>query len=143
MFDTVTSLGLACNIAQLVDFGINCIKNVREIAESGSTEEQRRLRLITSDLSVVAHEITGQQNSEPLQNLAEQTEDVAQELSQLLDKLRVNDEDLQEPRLGKRKRSVAKSLVHSVWKRNDIKKLESRLSDLRQQMVLRLSAMQR
>lgn len=143
MLDPVTSLGLASNIIQLVDFGAKCIKNAREIAENGCTEEQSRLRVIISDLVSVANDIEKQKSNAQLTNLAAETQHVAQELSQLLEKVKIDDQDPRKPRLGKRKRSVAKQVIYSAWKRNDINKLEQDLSHLRQQLMLRLSTLQR
>ncbi|KAJ4286934.1 hypothetical protein N0V90_012814 [Kalmusia sp. IMI 367209] len=92
MLDPVTSLGLASNIIQLVDFDAKCIKNAREIAEHGCTEEQRRLKFITSDLILVSDQITKQKGSGPLTSLAVETQNVARELSQLLEKVQIDDQ---------------------------------------------------
>jgi hypothetical protein len=147
MSDPVTALGLASNILTLVDFGAQCLKGAREIAEYGCTDEQRRLGSITSDLHSVSEEIEKQKGSDELRSLAAQTKDVAQELSQLLEKVHIDIDDKgeEQPILGKKKRrrAVAKSLVQSMWNRNDIKKLEHSMAHLREQMMLRLIAFQR
>ncbi|CAI6331789.1 unnamed protein product [Periconia digitata] len=141
MLDPITSLSLASGIITLVDFGAKCIKNAREIAEYGCTEEQRHLRIITSDLISVSSDITNQIGSSAVHGLAQQTQDVAQELSQMLAKVQIDDQDQNQPRLGKRKR-IVKNLMYTAWRKDDINKMEKHLSDLRQQMVLRLSLTQ-
>lgn len=51
MPDPVTSLGIAANVVQFVDFGVNLLTKGREIRQRGSTRANDELEALTQDLA--------------------------------------------------------------------------------------------
>jgi hypothetical protein len=51
MLDPVTSLGLATNVIQLIDFGFTVFQEGRQIARHGATAEQKHLRQISEGIT--------------------------------------------------------------------------------------------
>jgi hypothetical protein len=51
MLDPVTSLGLATNVIQLIDFGFTIFQEGRQIARHGATVEQKHLRQISEGIT--------------------------------------------------------------------------------------------
>ena len=60
MIDPLTSLGLACNIVQLVEFGCNVIQKGRELASNGTTDERKHLEKLATDTSRLYKELEEQ-----------------------------------------------------------------------------------
>lgn len=171
MLDPLTSLGLATNVVQLVDFGLRVAKIGHQICKNGSTEEhqhldemserikrlcvevQQNLRLkqrgqITSNLPTENEE---PRYDHPIENLALRTRRAAEELSMMLDKLKI--EDVQHPASSnespnntptrKRKRDAVNRVVKAVWKDADVQKLRKQLGELQQELILNLTVLQR
>lgn len=60
MLDPLTSISLATNVVQLVDFGLKVATTGRQIAATGSTQEQRHLEHMSKNISRLCDEIESQ-----------------------------------------------------------------------------------
>lgn len=144
MLDPMTALSLASNIAQLLDFGHRLISDGLEISELGSTSEHSHIRTIAQDIGNLSVRITelpamrsdgGNADDDALQGLGKSSCNVAHELAALLDDLQIRDQ----PR--KRKRDIVRQSFKTVWKSAEVQRLQKRLSDLQQELLLRLTFM--
>ena len=143
--DPLSALSLAGNVIQFVDFGTKLISKSVEIYKSadGSLATNQDLRANTAHLAVIATRLevpmTGQvqllelsMNEIALQQLSRSCKEVADELLGILSGLVAR-------KSNKKWNSVRKAL-NSVWKEQEIERLESRLNTFRQQLVLHLVA---
>lgn len=168
MLDPLTSLGLASNIVQLVDFGLKTAARGRELATKGATAEHKHLETITKDLSSLCADLDKQvpapeprnksrkidvtpkqpppqelvNSDRAIRDLAHTAKDVADELLTLLQTLSINKPSEDGERPSKRRRTVASRLVKSMWKEKEVQSLRLRMNDLQQEMMIRLSVMQ-
>ncbi|KAK4556700.1 hypothetical protein LTR86_006271 [Recurvomyces mirabilis] len=166
MLDPLTSLGLASNIVQIIDFGIRTFCQARELAATGTTLDYEHMEVLLQDSNSIFWDLdaatgalkAGQaDNNEPgwedrlaprtesdeVTALARRSKEVAEELSALLHDLKF-EEDKQDAdgRPTKRRRTAVKCVVKGLLKKSEVTELRSKLNDLQQQMILRLSAMQ-
>ena len=180
MLDPLTSLGLVTNIVQLVDFGSKAVAKGRELKLTGTTTEHEHMRVIARSIFDLCDAIQNQINHGDVRQLHEspqhneapvlqhvagallksencisqlslKTRDVAQQLSIMLDGLKIEDcgsmalnSAQMTPIVGrKRKRDIASCFVKAIWKDSDLQTLRRNLSELQPQMILSLSVMQR
>ncbi|KAK3678826.1 hypothetical protein LTR78_001279 [Recurvomyces mirabilis] len=161
MLDPLTSLGLASNIVQLVDFGIRTFCQARELAATGTTQDYEHMEALLQDSNSIFWDLdaaTGEKvgNNDPgwedrlapltegdkVTALARRSKEVAEELSVLLHKLKFEEPNEDAGRPMKRRRTAVKCVVKGLLKKSEVTELRSKLNDLQQQMILRLSAMQ-
>lgn len=128
--EAVAALALACNVVQVVDFGLKTASKCREIYNKGHTAEHqdledtsKHLAEITGNLSV---SIQNAQTNKPLtkddhelQSLAQRCTESANNLQEELDKLK------SPGRLGKR--AALLKTWQSMRKSNDIKRIKDKL----------------
>ena len=60
MLDPLTSIGLATNIVQLVEFGLKVAATGRQIASTGTTEDHSHLKGISQNISLLCDDIQKQ-----------------------------------------------------------------------------------
>jgi hypothetical protein len=158
MLDPLTSLGLASNIVQLVSFGFEVLSKGHELATTGTTREQAHLEAITrqtksicSDLQNVAarpsahacrppgkgqHGLTLRDEASVV-DLGFNTKSVCDELQVMLEALSLDEAP------DRRKRSIVHKAIKSVWNDKSVQVLRNRLSELQQQLLLKMGIMQR
>ena len=136
--DPLSTLGLACNIIQCVQFVGKIVSYSKDVYQStkGLSEDAASLGEIAEHLSTIHVEITNrslrQSISElslaekKLQNLLEETQKVTTDVLHTLQRLQIQG-----------KRSVWGSVKHalqSAWHEDDIRKLENDLDNIRKQL---------
>ena len=139
MLDPITTIALAGNIVQFVDFSWSLLCESKRLYDSGTgvSAENEDLEMISNDLLRLNDALTAPSSvgAIPVQmrDLASQCKGIAQELLAVLDSVKEK---------GPRKRW--KSLVaalQSVWKKEKIEGLVTRMERLRSQMQARLQWM--
>ena len=146
MLDPSNALGLASSIAQLVEFVKAVISDGRQIAKLGSTRDNEHILTVVKDMSALSAKVIenypkeshkSSSNDEALQDIAQASCEVSNELVQLLEGLQI-----QTPQnVKKRKRDVLNMSFKTMLERNDIQKLQKRLDRLQQELHLRLTFM--
>jgi ABC-type transporter Mla subunit MlaD len=127
--DPFTSLGLASNIIQFVDFATKLIGESRTIYKSASDagKDNLVLQAVTNDLSRLTNSIVTSNNfSDDLRKLANETRSISAELSDVLEKLR-----------SKRSKTRWNSFIVAIreaWSQDKINSTSSRLSRLQAQV---------
>lgn len=58
MLDPLTSLGVASNIAQLVQFSAELVSSAKEIHQNGSSMDVQSLRTVASNLRTLSSDVT-------------------------------------------------------------------------------------
>jgi hypothetical protein len=144
----LTTIGLARNIIQFVDFGVKLFAGSRELYKSatGSTEEGLELEVVTKSLQDLAQSLNtdksprlGQavsKDERELRKLTAECEKLAEKLLQTLKKLKVKDN-------GNRKWDSFRKALARVMKEKEIKDLEDRLARFRKQISQVLLLMMR
>lgn len=130
--EAITALALACNVVQVVHYGLKTAFTCREIYKKGSTAEHQDLEYTSKHLA----EITGNlrasiqnartnkpltKDDHELQSLAQRCTESANNLREELDKLKLPDSQGKRAALLKTWRSVRKS--------NDIKRINDKLCE--------------
>ena len=139
MLDPITSIGLAGNIVQFVDFSWGLLRETKDLYNSseGTTADIDVLESISNDIIDLDDTLTAPSAAgaipQQMRDLASQCKEIAQELLLILDKVKAK-----EPR--KKWRSFVAAL-RSVWKKEQIENLVKRLERLRDQMQTRLQWM--
>ena len=171
MVDPLTALGLASNIVQLVDVGAKILKDGRELANTGTTEQCAHIRRLVDESRSVSNAIkaTSRNYGSPddlpgpgssdrtghstervrgpdeatvkLHELAAETCDVAEELSAMLNRVTLSNGNA-EQRPGKRRRVAVKQAVRGMLRHKDLETLRARLGDLHQALILRYASLQ-
>jgi hypothetical protein len=137
--DPVTAFGLAGNVIQFIDFGCNLLSESLDLyhSASGSTAENVELEIVAKDIkdSIAPLLVSAESSSVTLtyQKLLRSCDDIAKELLSVVDKLKVKDGP------HRKWRSFGKAL-RSIWKKDEVSKLRSRLSELRDQIVTHVIA---
>ena len=145
VLDPLTALGLTSNLLQLVDVSIKLVSKGRSIHGSahGTLVENSELELVANDLARLISQtaadsakVSGLPQKEigSLENafgeLSRSSGDVAEELLQKLEKLKVE---------GKHRRWKSfRQALKSVWTREEINALANRLANLRAQLDSRI-----
>jgi hypothetical protein len=136
--EPLTIFSLAVNIVQLIDFGARLLREARDIHHSstGHTAEHVELAQISQSLTQMCDSLRttdpDQQNSLgpmglPFSNIALATKTVAQELIAAIEKLKV------ENRPVNKWRSFRQAMM-TLWNKDQIENLRSRLESLRSQL---------
>lgn len=141
MAEAIAALSLAANIAQFVVIGVDLTQKTKEIlhSTSGLLKEDEELAKIVTDLRSVANQMptklaASNAISKPLRDLAADCEDLSIQLLGVLRKFEIQ----AEPK--PRKRESLRRVARSLWERNEIKILESRLSRIREEISFHLTA---
>ena len=136
MLDPITTIGLAGNIVQFVDFSWKLLSETKGMYDSttGTLAEYDIVEAISDDIirlddALMAPSAAGA-IPEQIRNLASQCREIAQELLSALAKVKA-----QEPH--KKWKSFVAAL-RNVWRKGEIENLVRRLDRLRDQMQLRL-----
>ena len=139
MLDPISAIGLAGNIVQFVDFSWGLLRETKDLYNSseGTTADIDVLERISNDIININDTLTAPSAADAIpdqmRDLASQCKRIAQELLEILDKVKAK-----EPR--KKWRSFVAAL-RSVWKKKQIEDLVRRLERLRDQMQSRLQRM--
>ncbi|PSN68727.1 hypothetical protein BS50DRAFT_520818 [Corynespora cassiicola Philippines] len=140
--EAAASLGLAANVLQLVELGAKLLSTGNEIYQAGSTVENAELEIITKDLTALNERLKSSfrphpsihgplnQDDQNLENLALESEKIAQELISLLSSLHTEGD------VSKYKSLVL--AVKSAWKKQKMEDTKGRLQNIRAQMQLRM-----
>ena len=139
--DPVAALGLAGNIVQFVDFSYKVLQDTKSLygSSTGASAENDIIETICNDLINLNNALTAP--SEPgaipdsMRTLASNCKDVAAELLQLLDKVKVHGPN-------RKWRSFVQAL-RSVWKKEQIEELVRRMERLRNETQFHLQIMLR
>lgn len=138
--DPLTAIGLASNIISFIDFSWELITGAWSMYKSadGTTVENATLETIVTDLEKVSHKLVSDmkgttQNEIALLRLAEECLKLSRQLSSTLRKLKAS--------IGNSKWESFKIKWASMRKEKEIMSIESRLSNYRSQILLRLQFM--
>lgn len=145
--DPASAIGLASSVVQLIDFTTKLIGKGNEIYKKGSLPEHVELQEINEEFKKLSRNLTGSlkpdyylpdalnQNApklspeeEALEKIANQCDEVAQDFIDLLNRLKST---------GGRWRSFLVALK-TVWTKEDIEKLQSKLKMYESQLVVNL-----
>ncbi len=130
MADPFSALGLAGNILTFVDFTWKLLSGAHDIyqSQSGTSGQNAVLTLVARDVASLSDKVsTGQGNSEDLRALATESQRVANEVLDALQKLKVK---------GPNTRWTSfKVALKDIWNRAEIEDLEQRLSKLQVQVT--------
>ena len=139
--EAIPAFALACNVIQVVDFGLKTASKYREIYKEGSAIEHQDLEYTTKHLAEITGNLsTSIQNARTnkpltkddneLQNLAQQCTESADNLRNELDKLKTPG------RQGKR--AALLKTWKSVRKSDDIKKIRDKICEYERVLDTRL-----
>lgn len=140
--EPLTALSLTSNVIQLVDFSCKLFSKSRSIyaSASGSDAEYNEVELVTKDLRRLTKEVQdsltaasvapASRHEQPLFELSKSCETIAEELLEALSSVQVR---------GKKTRfkSILKAL-ESIWKREEIEERMKRLSNIRDELNIRV-----
>jgi N-terminal domain on NACHT_NTPase and P-loop NTPases len=143
VFDPFTAIGLASSIVQFIDFSFKIVSKASEIKQSadGVLSENFDLEIVTKDLVVINARLKDSlqppkvaivliQEQRRIYDLRERCNEVAEELLNALDKLKAKGSQ-------GRWKSLRQALK-SVWDRDKIIDIQSRLTGLREELELRV-----
>ena len=143
MAEALAGLGVAANIAQFVATGISGLNLLYKFYHSGSglIEEQEELDTLSRDIQYCSHILKeaaefGKWKSQGLEQLLKESNSVAGELQDQLEKLKD----------GARKGNCfhrLKRAVRAIFKKGEIKRLADRLIRLRDQISSHLLVLSR
>ena len=139
--DPVAAIGLAGNIVQFVDFSWKLLSETRDLYDSstGVSADNDVLESISSDLINLNDALTAPSTAGAIPNrlrhLASQCKGAAEELLEVLDKIKVKG--------SHRKWKSFMQALRSVWKKEQIENLFKRMERLRNEMQIRLQLMLR
>jgi N-terminal domain on NACHT_NTPase and P-loop NTPases len=147
VLDPFTAIGLAGNIMQFVDVSYKLFSQTQETyhSVSGATKEigniafvAQHLRELCTSLSTASQNSQLRSTSSPsddkLRDLAKECAIAAAELVEVLDRLKAKDPNS--------KLSSFRSVLITLWKKNKIVDMETRLNTYRSQLNLQLEALQ-
>jgi len=132
MLDPITALGVAGNVVQFIDFGLNATSKAREIHRSadGALAENVDLEVVTKDLAVVAQKLETRggatTGSGGLDDICRRCTEAAKELLAALQGFRTSDQ-------RRRVTSVRKALKSILGKRL-VDDMKTRLEGFRNEM---------
>ena len=140
--DPVTAIGLSAGILQLVDYGTKLFMTAYQTYKSakGETDENKHIEKLTADLKLVAESlkqnasgISGSPSDDELAllALARQSENIAQELLDILEKVK------------RKSKSKTWGAVHAamrvMWNMEEIQSKFQRLKEIQSHVSTRLS----
>jgi len=143
MAEAVAALGLAANILQVTDYGIQFVSIAWKVWRSGheGVDAIATLHTLSQDLKNVTVQLQADSTSSQTDRLAASDRGIfeaavecgkaAQEILDSLDRILPP---------SSRKRDAAKNAFRLVWKEGDIKALQARLEGVRNQLTLNLAA---
>jgi hypothetical protein len=142
--DPVTAVGFAAGILTFIDFSYNLISGTYSVYKSvnGTTLENACINTVISDLLEVTEglqpNVEGKAKHErALCKLAENCHDLAQDLLEILEKLKINDKNT-----NTKWKSLKVKWV-SMRKEKEVASIEKRLDGYRSQILVRLNLMLR
>ncbi|ROW04506.1 hypothetical protein VMCG_05045 [Cytospora schulzeri] len=126
--DALAAIGLASNIAQFVEYGIDFVKVALEITQSpeGETEQNATIRVIVQDMTNTLKDINTSGSDETLDALASKCLSASSEINTIIAEISRKPEDNIVQTLHK----AGKSLL----KRKEVRELADRLSSIRVQI---------
>ena len=130
MADPFSALGLAGNILTFVQFTCDLISGAHDIyqSQSGASGQNAVLALVSRDVASLSGKITTEQgHSEDLRALVAESQRLASEVVDALEKLKVKG--------PKTRWASLKVALKDVWNRAEIEDLEQRLSKLQVQVT--------
>ena len=139
--DPVAAFGLAANVLQFGSFCWKLIDEAKEIydSSSGASQENDLLKFVAGKISFFNDKLTAPSAlgaiPDSIRSLASQCKDVADELLNVLDKVKVKGE-------RKKWKSFLQAL-RSVWTKKQIESLVWRLEKLREAIQLGLQVISR
>jgi hypothetical protein len=136
MLDPITALGIAGNVAQFIDFGLKATSKAREIHQSarGVTAENADLELITKDLVAVNAQlytsVGSSGDAEALEELCQRCAKTADQLISALESFKIKG--------TKTKWKSARKALKTLWGREAVEEMKSRLLGFREELKLHL-----
>lgn len=145
MLDPFTSLGVAAAIVQFVDFGSKLVVEGYGAYKSaeGAPQEVIDTQKLAKDLESLCEQLATlppadairySQNETQLQSVARKCQELAKDLFNLLDALKIDTKGLI------RRWDAVRQAVKRVWKRGKIEKLQKELGNVRAQVNTHLLA---
>jgi len=142
MAEAVAALSLAANVIQVTEFGLQFVNTAWKIWRSGreSVEAVTTLLTLSQNLQdvVLMLEVEAPKNgvqiasSKGIFDAAAECSKAVRDILDSLDKIGLSTEN--------RKRDVIRAAFKLVWKSDDIKFLQTRFEDVRNQLTLNLAA---
>jgi hypothetical protein len=140
--DPITAVGFAASILQFIDFSWGVITGTYEVYKSatGTTLENAHINTVVNDLERVTDglisDIEGKTKHEKeLCKLADKCHNLSQDLSKILKKLQISEENS--------KWKSLKVKIASMRKEKEIASIENRLDKYRSQILVRVNFMLR
>ena len=144
--DPLSAVGLAANVIQFVDFATDLISRGNELYISSEGALSRNVeiegvakrlvdinqRILTNPLRFpkFGSDATGTSTHEPLARVAKSYNEVAKELLEVLDKLKVHG--------NRRKWKSVQQAVRSIWSQDKVDRLVERMARHREEIVMQL-----
>jgi hypothetical protein len=140
MIDPISAFGLAANILQSIEVGYSVTVLFHQLLEASATDVNLEVEIIAQDMSEVCAKFTMTSGSvaplsEPekmLQALARKGEKLAKELDAILKSLVVTSHG------SKRRVEALQKSLKALLKVNKVKELQTRLAEIRDEMVIRM-----
>ena len=131
--DAIAAFSLACNVIQVVQFSMDVVSTCRELYREGSLSKYDHLEYMTNHLiglrnaldstTVQGNQNIGQCQDQALLDLSEKCSTTAKELSGELQRLKINGPH--------NKRQVIRKSAKSLWRKNSIERIQTRLDEYR------------
>lgn len=138
MAETLAIIGLASNIISFVDFSLKLFSGIEIVRDSlhGTTADIHELDLIVEDVQRLNERVIGQKSAGQTLSkdelrilaIANECENVATEIRNVIKDLRVRDE------ARSKTLESGRVVIQLLWKRGDIERLRHRLEDLDQRI---------
>ena len=132
--EAIAAFSLACNIIQVVHFSIDVVSKCRELYRQDSLSRYDPLEHMINHLTGLRNALdsplaqgnryTGQDQDQALLDLAEKCSITAKELSEELQKLKINGPHS--------KRQIVRKSAISLWKNSSIERIQTRLDEYRE-----------
>ena len=129
--DAIAAFSLACNVVQVVNLSMDVVSICRELYRGGSLSKYDHLEHMANHLidlrtaldspTAQGNQNLGQCQDQVLLDLAEKCSTTAKELSGELQKLKINGPH--------NKRQVIRKSAKSLWKKNSIERIQTRLDE--------------
>ena len=140
--DPVRAISFASSILTFIDFSWNLITGAREVYKStaGTTSENAHISTVIDDLQDITEALTADvegktKHEKGLCKLADNCQDLSQDLSKILEKLKVTEKNS--------KWQSLKVKWASMRKEKEVASIEKRLDTYRAQILIRLNFMLR
>jgi hypothetical protein len=134
--EAIAAVSFAANVLQFIEYSHGLISEASEAYQSlsGTSAENVELELVTRSLRDLSSKISNQDGlvqDNGIKQIAESTRVVSTELLSTLDKLRIRDGP-------HRKWRTLRHAIESVWKRQKIVQMQTRLENLRNQLSIQI-----